>query len=174
MAKLPAEAATATLLLLALLLSPATGVRAARRGAAERDAGHPLAAGARRRAQSWPAGAAAAEAAGGHLRRAATARTCRQEIAALGQAGKTEDEVLPHFVTQEGGQHVLRSRSTGFGRFAWVIPYGVGASGLVLVGVAAIRWSRRREHGDRADDAGFRDAPSDLQSRLDDELRDLD
>ena len=168
-AKLPAEAATATLLLLVIFLSPALAfaqhVEAPQsatlviRSPQERAVARKLACWcgcAKLPVDICPCGHCA---------------NVRQEIAALVAAGKTEEEALQHFVTQEGGQHVLEVPVTGFGRFAWVIPYGLGASGLVLVGVAAIRWSRRRE-------PEIQETPSatsnELQSRLDDELRDLD
>ena len=66
----------------------------------------------------------------------------------------------------------------GFNRLAWLFPYAVGAAGMVLAAAMAFRWSRRR-----AEDGGEGShvaapppsaAATDLEARLDDELRDLD
>ena len=57
----------------------------------------------------------------------------------------------------------------GFNRLAWLVPYLVGGAGIVLVGVAASRWSHRSEPADAAP-AG----DPEMEQRLDDELRDLD
>ncbi len=86
---------------------------------------------------------------------------------------------MQFFIKREGGQHVLSEPIQGFGRFAWVIPYGIGASGLLLMGVAAIRWSRRSHDAEQASGGALAGAgplnPDDsLNARLDDELRDLD
>ena len=58
----------------------------------------------------------------------------------------------------------------GFNRLAWLFPYLVGATSAVVIGFAALKWTRRFE---TAPDAP---APVDprLEERLDDELRNLD
>ena len=74
-----------------------------------------------------------------------------------------------------GSQEVLASPiDTGFNRLAWLLPYGVGAVGVVGVGSLAVRWSRRRAAHEAA--AGRVRDPTirTLESKLDDELRDLD
>jgi cytochrome c-type biogenesis protein CcmF len=85
--------------------------------------------------------------------------------------GKTHDEVLATFIKDYGGQDILSAPlDRGFNRLAWLFPYLLGASGAVMVGFAAIKWSRRPETAPpppAAVDAG-------LEERLDDELRDLD
>lgn len=89
-------------------------------------------------------------------------------------SGKTEAEVLQHYVAQQGGMHVLSEPpNTGVGRLSWLVPYLAGMSGLFLAAIVAVRWSRRAAASDAA--AGS-PAPEDaaLRSRLDDELRDLD
>jgi len=58
----------------------------------------------------------------------------------------------------------------GFNRLAWLFPYAAGATGALLVGFAAVRWSR---HLPARADAPVAADP-DLEERLDDELRDLD
>ena len=59
----------------------------------------------------------------------------------------------------------------GFNRTARIFPVVAGVAGLVLVGVTAVRWSRRRSA-----ETSTEQAPIDptLDARLDDELRDLD
>jgi len=85
--------------------------------------------------------------------------------------GKTHDEVLATFIKDYGGQDILSAPlDRGFNRLAWLFPYMLGASGIVLVGVAAIRWSRHTEAP--RPQAAPQDAA--LEERLDDELRDLD
>jgi len=91
-----------------------------------------------------------------------------KETQAMLDAGKTEPEILAHFVAQQGGQHVLVEPS-GVGRLTWLIPYSLGAIGVVFVGLTAFRWNRRRSP---APAAGAVD-PS-IEARLNDELRDLD
>jgi hypothetical protein len=61
----------------------------------------------------------------------------------------------------------------GFNRLAWIFPYAIGATGLVLAGLTAIRWSRRRDTHDESAAASEPNADA-LAARLDDELRDLD
>jgi cytochrome c-type biogenesis protein CcmF len=88
--------------------------------------------------------------------------------------GKDRTAVLEAFVQEYGGQQVLAAPlDRGFNRLAWIVPYAVGLAGLLLGGLVAIRWSRRA--GQQAAVAGV--PVSDeaaLGSRLDDELRDLD
>ena len=103
------------------------------------------------------------------------AEEMRAELASLVAKGLTHDQIIEHFVTKYGSQEVLASPiNVGFNRLAWLLPYGIGAVGVVMVGSLAVRWSRRRA-GNAAPDAGL-SAPPDagLERKLDDELRDLD
>jgi hypothetical protein len=60
----------------------------------------------------------------------------------------------------------------GFNRLAWLFPYMMGAGGAMVIGLVAVRWSRRSavpaaaERGEALD--------PNLDERLDDELRNLD
>ena len=95
----------------------------------------------------------------------------RGELRAQVDLGKTHEEIISHFIAQYGGQHFLRSPiDKGFNRLAWLVPYGVGAVGLVVVGMTARRWSRRPEESSASEE------PKDpeIEERLDDELRNLD
>jgi cytochrome c-type biogenesis protein CcmF len=104
------------------------------------------------------------------------AQRMRGELAKLVAEGKTEDEITAYYIAKYGSEEPLASPiDKGFNRLAWFVPYLIGASGLVLVGSAAVKWSRRR--GSAAEPeagAAQRDADPDLEARLDDELRNLD
>jgi cytochrome c-type biogenesis protein CcmF len=85
--------------------------------------------------------------------------------------GKDYDAVLASFVEEYQSQAVLSAPlDQGFNRLAWALPYAIGATGLVVAGVVALRWSRRRV----ADDAAPDTESDPLAAKLDDELRDLD
>jgi cytochrome c-type biogenesis protein CcmF len=102
----------------------------------------------------------------------ATAAQTRREIATLLDSGKSEDDVLQYYVTKYGSlQPLAAPPDSGFNRLAWLFPYLIGASGAVLVGIAAVRWSRRHEP---APGVELPPQDPDLEGRLDDELRDLD
>jgi len=103
----------------------------------------------------------------------ATAAQMREEIARVVAQGKTYDEVIEYFVAKYGSQEVLASPiDKGFNRLAWFLPYAAGLLGVMIVGGVAFRWSRRA--GDRAASETPAPVNAELESRLDDELRDLD
>jgi cytochrome c-type biogenesis protein CcmF len=182
MAKLPPEPVTATMVLLALLLLPGIAQASSAEASAKAEQMHsdkpqtatlimrsPEERAVARKLACW---------CGGCSKLPVDTCVCahcdhvKEEIAQQVKLGKTEEQVLGYFVASEGGQHVLSEPMTGIGRFAWVIPYGLGATGLVLVGTAALRWSRRRGEADIAGSDALESDP--LASKLDDELRDLD
>src|SRR5688500_9149064 len=106
LARLPAEAATATLLLLALLLSPAA--------AFAQHVGSPQATGlVIRTAEEKAATAKLACWCGGCPRLPVGTCSCghcarvRQEVTTLLASGKSEDQVLQHYIAEAGGMHVL-------------------------------------------------------------------
>jgi cytochrome c-type biogenesis protein CcmF len=100
-----------------------------------------------------------------------TSHQMRGELAALIDQGKTHDEIIQAFIAKYGSEEMLGAPiDKGFNRLAWLLPYAFGASGAVMIGFAAIRWSRRPQ-------AEATTAPAvdpDVEARLDDELRDLD
>jgi cytochrome c-type biogenesis protein CcmH/NrfF len=103
------------------------------------------------------------------------AQKMRSELRAQIDSGKNRDEILAHFIAVYGGQQFLsQPLNTGFNRLAWLLPYAIGASGLLIVGLVAARWSRH-EHatGNAIATAPGAEDPA-LRARLDDELRDLD
>jgi cytochrome c-type biogenesis protein CcmH/NrfF len=103
-----------------------------------------------------------------------TAAEMRQELAALTAKGMTHDEIVAYYVDKWGSQEVLAAPiDKGFNRIAWLLPYGIGAIGVVTIGGLALKWSRRA--ADRPTPAVMAaGANQALERRLDDELRDLD
>jgi cytochrome c-type biogenesis protein CcmF len=99
----------------------------------------------------------------------------REEVARLVNEGKSEQEIIALFVTKYGSQEVLsRPIDRGFNRLAWFLPYLVGVVGAVLVGGIAWRWSHREARGAADAAPAAPPANAELETRLDDELRDLD
>jgi cytochrome c-type biogenesis protein CcmF len=100
----------------------------------------------------------------------------REEISGLVTKGMTREQVFQYYIDKYGSQEPLAEPiDKGFNRLAWLLPYIAGIAGLGAVIGVAFRWSRR---------PGPRTAPpapepataadTELSSRLDDELRDLD
>jgi len=87
--------------------------------------------------------------------------------------GMNRDQVRAAFIADHGGQDVLAAPlDEGFNRLAWALPYVVGVTSAALVGLVAMRWTRRQDAAPAAaPEAPVEDA---LRARLDDELRDLD
>jgi cytochrome c-type biogenesis protein CcmF len=84
--------------------------------------------------------------------------------------GKSHDEVLAAFVNDMGAEILMTPPDTGFNRLAWLLPYLLGAGGLVAIVMTARRWSRPAAAVAGADTT----LDPALDARLDDELRDLD
>lgn len=106
----------------------------------------------------------------------------RAEIASLVRMGLTRDQVLQYYIKKYGSQEPLAMPvDKGFNRLAWLLPYVLGAGGLLVIGFAATRWSRSAPAAAPAGPtAPAPAAPSteaadkELEAQLDDELRDLD
>jgi cytochrome c-type biogenesis protein CcmF len=99
------------------------------------------------------------------------ASNMRAQLREQVELGKNHDQVVAHFIGVYGGQQFLTAPiDRGFNRLAWLVPYGLAGTGIVLLAVVATRWSRRRET--EAEPI----APADpaIEERLDDELRNLD
>jgi cytochrome c-type biogenesis protein CcmF len=86
--------------------------------------------------------------------------------------GMDRDAVRAAFVKEFGGQDVLAAPlDRGFNRLAWLFPYLLAITGLTAVVLTARRWSRPSA----AQPGGLAvDLDPSLNARLDDELRDLD
>src|SRR6185503_18517615 len=100
----------------------------------------------------------------------------REEVSRLVAEGKSQQEIISHFVAKYGSQEVLsRPIDRGFNRLAWFLPYAAGGIGAIVIGGIAWRWSRRRD-GEAVDASTPVSTPAnpELENRLDDELRDLD
>jgi cytochrome c-type biogenesis protein CcmH len=58
-------------------------------------------------------------------------------------AGETPEQVKAYFVEKYGLWILLSPPPQGFNLLVWVVPFIVLGAGLVLVGLAVRRWSRR-------------------------------
>ncbi len=97
----------------------------------------------------------------------------RDEVAKLVADGKSREQVYEYYIAKYGSQEPLSAPlNKGFNRLAWLFPYLMGATGAMVIGVLAIRWTRREEVATDAAATSADDAQ--LNERLDDELRDLD
>jgi cytochrome c-type biogenesis protein CcmF len=103
-----------------------------------------------------------------------TAAEMRQELAALSAKGMTHDEIVAYYVDKWGSQEVLAAPiDKGFNRLAWLLPYGIGATGILTIAGLALKWSRRAAPTASSATTSA-SANQALEQRLDDELRDLD
>ncbi|MGE3277267.1 MAG: cytochrome c-type biogenesis CcmF C-terminal domain-containing protein [Vicinamibacterales bacterium] len=173
LAKMPAAEATATLLIIGLLLFPARAfaqhnevpqeAQVVQRTPLERELGRKI---------ICMCGTCGRQLVG--VCTCAVAQQMREEIAGLVRDGKTEDEVIQYYVQKYGSQEPLAAPiDEGFNRLAWAFPYVLGVVGLLVVGVTARRWTRRGQEEAPAASASHVEDPA-LSARLDDELRDLD
>ncbi|MGE0362178.1 MAG: cytochrome c-type biogenesis CcmF C-terminal domain-containing protein [Vicinamibacterales bacterium] len=164
------EAATATLLLLSLVLSPAsvfaqTTVKLIERSAMERELADEVMCTCG--GCNLPAGSCGMMNCHGKEEQLA-------KVHQLVSEGKSRDEVLATFVRDAGGQHILaRPLDEGYHRLLWFLPYTVAGLSAVGLWMVARRWSRERA-ADRTPVAAVAGADPGLQQQLDDELRDLD
>jgi len=100
-----------------------------------------------------------------------TAQHMRDQLHEQVMTGKSHDEIVQALVGIYGGeQFLMQPIDRGFNRLAWLFPYLLAATAVVVVGFAAVKWSRRR------DDEAEAPPPIDpaIDERINDELRDLD
>jgi cytochrome c-type biogenesis protein CcmF len=99
----------------------------------------------------------------------ATSHELRGEVAALIDQGKGHDEIIQAVIAKHSEEVLGAPIDKGFNRLAWLFPYLVGATGAIIIGLTAMKWTRRPE-------LATPQAPmdADLAERLDDELRNLD
>jgi cytochrome c-type biogenesis protein CcmH/NrfF len=106
------------------------------------------------------------------------AQNMRAELATLVAEGRTREQVVDYYINKYGSQEPLAQPiDRGFNRLAWLVPYVLGATGLLVTGVVAVRWTRRAGSSPEASAPGAqrveRVDPA-LESRLNDELSNLD
>ncbi|MBY0494646.1 MAG: cytochrome c biogenesis protein CcsA [Cyanobacteria bacterium] len=170
LAKLPAEAVTATVLLLSILLS--SGSAFAQHVETGQDPRLQLVS-----PQSRDIAQKLACWCGGCSRLPMGQCSCamcaikRSEIDGMLKEGKSEAQILDYYVTTFGGNQVLSEPpNSGSGRVVWAMPVVIGVGGFLTVAYLAMRWSRRPQLAGMP--AGIEDP--EMAARLDDELRDLD
>jgi len=99
----------------------------------------------------------------------------REEVAKLVAEGKTREQIYAYYIAKYGSQEPLASPiDEGFNRLAWFFPYLIGATGAASVAFVAFRWSRREGANDSLETVADPIEDPTLRERLDDELRDLD
>jgi cytochrome c-type biogenesis protein CcmF len=169
LAKLPAEAVTASVLLLAMLLSG--GAAFAQHVETGQDPRLQLTS-----PESRQIGDKLACWCGGCSKLPVGQCSCamcsieRAKIDGMLKEGKSEQQILDHYVASYGGSHILSEPpNSGSGRVVWAMPVVVGVGGFLTIAYLARRWSRQPA---LAGAAGVEDPG--MAARLDDELRDLD
>lgn len=68
----------------------------------------------------------------------------REEIRAQMQAGKDKQAILAYFSDKYGEKILSAPTASGFNLVAWIAPFVMVLLGGVFVGLAVMRWSRRR------------------------------
>ena len=96
----------------------------------------------------------------------------RRELHGQVAAGKDRAGVYEYFIDAYGSQEPLGTPIGAFNQLVWLFPLGIGFTVLGGIGVMAVRWSRRAARSRVAPAAGPMDEQ--LEARLDDELRNLD
>jgi cytochrome c-type biogenesis protein CcmH len=82
-------------------------------------------------------------------------------------AGDSAEQIKAKLVAQFGPAVLAEPPKRGFDLLAWLLPLGALAVGIVVVGVLAWTWSRRRAPGGEPQDDPL---DPDLERRVDEEL----
>jgi cytochrome c-type biogenesis protein CcmF len=177
-AKLPAGSATTTMLLLAALLLPAAPLRAQDQSVVPQS--RTVAPEAKSELQKQLEGDIMCTCGcRASLKDCQMGPTChglqeqKPKLEKFLAAGMTRNQVRAAFVADFGSQGILMAPlDEGFNRLAWLVPYLVGGIGLAGALVVARRWSKQSQLDPSAPPDPTEN--SELRTRLDDELRDLD
>ena len=86
--------------------------------------------------------------------------------------GKGRDDVYQYFISTYGSQEPLGAPIGAFNQLSWLVPILAGGGFLIGLGFVAVRVARRSQ--ERKDVAVSQPADEQLEARLDDELRNLD
>jgi cytochrome c-type biogenesis protein CcmH len=87
-------------------------------------------------------------------------------------AGNTKAEIKGRLVENFGEQVLASPPKKGFNLLAWVLPPVAAVIGAAVIGMLAVRWSRRRDGHDGEEPVGV--AEPDVEQQIDDELARLD
>lgn len=98
------------------------------------------------------------------------ANRMRNFIRARIAAGDTKSEIKDKLVADFGEQVLASPPKRGFNLLAWVLPPVLAVAAAVVLGVLAVRWSRRRGAGGEVETA----PDPVMERRIDDELARLD
>ena len=74
-----------------------------------------------------------------------TSHELRGEVAALIDQGKSHDEIIQAVVANHSEEVLGAPIDKGFNRLAWLFPYLAGATGAIVIGLSAMKWTRRTE-----------------------------
>src|SRR4029079_778364 len=96
------------------------------------------------------------------------AAAMREEVAKLVAEGKTREQIYAYFIAKYGSQEPLASPiDEGFNRPPRFFPYLIGATGAASIAVVAFRWSRRESTTEQAPAPPETSEDPSLRERLD-------
>jgi cytochrome c-type biogenesis protein CcmH/NrfF len=100
----------------------------------------------------------------------------RFEVQQLLDAGKSDDDILKYELAKYGEEVMRIPLDTGYRRLVWVLPVGalLGAAGVLVLVARRSSAKLRKSAGPNAAPAPTVGSDDEYQSRLDDELDELD
>jgi cytochrome c-type biogenesis protein CcmH len=79
----------------------------------------------------------------------------KQTIAQLVGHGQPKEEIVASFVSRYGEKVLSAPTTSGFNLAAWITPFLAVLVGGILIGVASLRWTRRRVQEEANTPAGL-------------------